>query len=81
MQLLNVASYNSSALTDLDAFVDENDCARELRTLVIEDHPFLVTWARRIVDDRKEKIRADVMGLTPEKIIEAAENNGVEVAP
>ena len=54
MQLTNVDNSGSGAMTSLVEFCDTNDSHRALRTLIKEDHPFLIVSARKIVEARKQ---------------------------
>lgn len=53
----------SSALTSLVTFCDSLDAHRALRTLIKEDHPFLIVSARKIIEARKQE-KIDLLETT-----------------
>jgi len=63
MQLTNVDNSGSSAMVDLVSFCDANDVHRALRSLIKEDHPFLIVSARKIVESRKQS-KIDLLETT-----------------
>jgi hypothetical protein len=65
-------------MTELIAFCDEFDCNRELRTLIKDEHPFLVVQAKLIIQAIKEK-KAELLGnkFDAESIKAAAEKYGI----
>jgi hypothetical protein len=78
MQLTNVDSSGSSALTDLVEFCDEFDCHGALRTLIKEEHPFLIVQSRLIIQAIKEK-KTEQLGtrFDTASIVAAAEKYGI----
>lgn len=77
MAIQSTGSLDSDSLIELINFCDSNSADRELRTLIKQEHPFLIVLARKTVQERKEEQQDSGLKFTADELMAAAEAHGL----